>query len=258
MFIYLFLVLASGGILSSIIAHLGQSPLTYYDFVATAVVLGGTLTVGLALIPWEYRTEVAKAFRFLFKKEDSQFKSVVELAHEAFEKRSLNPSNLNHLYTLILRDGLEYLQLGIPKERVLNILDDQIHMHTKRLRRIGIAIKNLSKYPPAFGLIGTVFGLVNIMKHLETASDASKLGGEMSIALFATMYGLLVANFIVSPMAEYILKKVDEEEEYAHIALEAVSLLAEQVSTVEFVEHLNAQVPPEQRQNIRFQTDMAA
>lgn len=251
MFLFPFLVIFSGAILASIIGHLGQSPLTYYDFVATAVVLGGTFAVGITLLPWEYRKDVFKAFGFLFAREQAQFQNVLTLANEAFQKKQLTISQPKFLYEFILRDGMEYLQLGLDKDRTLNILEDQIHASTKRLKRVGISMKNLAKYPPAFGLIGTVFGLVNIMKQLETATDASRLGAEMSIALFATMYGLLMANFVVSPLAEFILKKVDEEEEYAQLAMEAISLYAEQVPMIEFVEHLNAMVPDGDRQNAR-------
>jgi chemotaxis protein MotA len=85
------------------------------------------------------------------------------------------------------------------------------------------------------------------MRSLNGSADASRLGTDMSIALVATMYGLLVANFLVSPLAEFIMKKVEEEEEYADLALEAISLVADQASTIEFIEQMNALVPPQDR-----------
>jgi len=247
MFLFPLLIFLSIFILNAVMTHLGQSPSSYYDFVAFIIVWGGTLSVGITLIPWEYRKEIKKAFGFLIKKEKSHFPKVLELAKKTFESRESQIQKPHYLYEFILKDGAEYIQLGLPKERVLAILEDQISMSTRRLKRVGLSLRNLSKYPPAFGLVGTVFGLVNLMQQLEGATDASKLGAEMSIALVATMYGLLVANFIVSPLAEFIMKKVEEEEEYADLALEAIELVADQVSTLEFFEQMNALVPPQDR-----------
>lgn len=258
MFLFPFLIFFSVFILSAVVSHLGQSASTYYDFVAFIIVWGGTLSVGAALLPWEYRQEIRRAFGFLIKKEDAQFSKVLDLSKGVFESRESNIQNPHYLYEYILKDGAEYLQLGISKERVMTILEDQIAMSSRRLKRVGLSLRNLAKYPPAFGLVGTVLGLVNLMKQLEGATDASKLGAEMSIALVATMYGLLVANFIVSPLAEFIMKKVEEEEEYADLALEAISLIADHVSTLEFVEQMNALVPPQDRYENGYSGDVAA
>jgi chemotaxis protein MotA len=85
------------------------------------------------------------------------------------------------------------------------------------------------------------------MKGLANATEASQLGLEMSIALVATMYGLLIANFIVNPAGELLVKKSEEEEEYADIALEAILLFKDGESLLESQEALNAMVPDEQR-----------
>jgi chemotaxis protein MotA len=247
MFLFPLLIFGSIFILSSIVSHLGQTPGNYYDFVAFIIVWGGTLSVGIALLPWEYRKEVTKAFGFLIKQEKSQFHKVLKAAKDVFETRESGIQNPHYLYEFILKDGAEYIQLGLSKERIMTILEDQIAMSTRRLKRVGLSLRNLAKYPPAFGLVGTVLGLVNLMRSLNGTADASRLGTDMSIALVATMYGLLVANFLVSPLAEFIMKKVEEEEEYADLALEAISLVADQASTIEFIEQMNALVPPQDR-----------
>lgn len=259
MFLFPLLILSSGFLLTAVIIHLDQTALTYYDFVAVAIVMGGTISVGATLLPWEYKRDILKAFGYLFKKEKSHFSDILVLSKKAFESKSCSIVKPQYLYEQIFKDGVEYIQLGMSKERLEIILEDQIAMQSRRLKRVGYAVRNLAKYPPAFGLIGTVLGLVNIMRHLETASEASRLGSEMSIALVATMYGLLVANFIVSPLAEFIIKKVEEEEEYADLALEAISLIKQEVSSLEFLEQMNALVPYEDRYQSNYSgEDLAA
>lgn len=250
MILFPILTLLSGFFISLAVHHLNQSFSNYYDFVALTMVLGGTFSVGVVLVPWEYRQDLLKSFKSLFKPEKRRYKNVVTECLSLLRVEKL-PGEVEgkkkELYLRVMGEGLELVQLGFSSEKIERILGEKVFQSVKRIRKIGAAVKGLAKYPPAFGLMGTVLGLVNIMKHLAAATDASKLGVEMSVALVATMYGLLVANFFVQPIGELLMKKADEEEEYAEIALQAVLLLKEHTSLVEAYEILCAMVPDEQR-----------
>jgi chemotaxis protein MotA len=248
MILFPILTLLSGFFISLAIHHLNQSLSNYYDFVALTMVLGGTFSVGVVLIPWEYRTDLVRSIKALFKPEKRRYKQIVTecLNLLRLEKLPGTEGKKEDLYLRVLSEGLELVQLGFSAEKIDRILGEKVFQSVKRVRKIGAAVKGLAKYPPAFGLMGTVLGLVNIMKHLAAATDASKLGVEMSVALVATMYGLLVANFFVQPIGELLMKKADEEEEYAEIALQAVLLFKERASLVEAHEILSAMVPDEQ------------
>lgn len=248
MILFPILTLLSGFFISLAVHHLHQSYSNYYDFVALTMVLGGTFSVGVVLLPWEYRRDLWTCFKSLFRPEKRRYKPIVTQCLELLRSEKVPEANAGQgLYLRVLRDGVELVQLGLSKERIDTILNEKVFQSVKRLKKVGTAIKGLAKYPPAFGLMGTVLGLVNIMKHLAAATDASKLGVEMSVALVATMYGLLVANFFVQPIGELLMKKADEEEEYAEIALEAVLLYKDQASLVEAHEVLSAMVPDEQK-----------
>ncbi|GIL17922.1 MAG: Chemotaxis protein PomA [Ignavibacteriaceae bacterium] len=242
------LVLLSGISLLTAIHHLDQSIVTYYDFVALVMVLGGTITLGIILLPWEYRKDIWKATKFLVRKEKPQFPSVLRECISVTKGMAPSPDRANDwLYKKILSDGVELVYLGLPTDRIEIILQERMFQTIKRWKKISAAVRNLAKYPPAFGLMGTVLGLVNIMRSLAEASQASQLGAQMSIALVATMYGLLVANFIVNPIGELLLKKSEEEEDYAELAIESVLLLSNKASYIEAHEMLNAMVPDEHR-----------
>jgi chemotaxis protein MotA len=142
----------------------------------------------------------------------------------------------------ILREGSELIQLGLSTERIEVILNERVFQAGRRMRRVGTAVRNLAKYPPAFGLMGTVLGLVNLMRGISTGLTAQQTGLEMAVALVATMYGLLIANFIVNPAGEMIMKKAHEDEESAEIALQAVILAADKTSALEAQEILNSYV----------------
>lgn len=244
MWLFPLLLIGSGFILSAVIWHLDQSLINYYDFVALFIVLGGTILVGALSLPWEYRKDLLRAFTFLFKPEKSRYREVLEQGRLFFQGEVTKVTD-SSLFHLILQRGDELLRLGLLPEKVQEILEDLISMQIRRYKRVAFAVKNLAKYPPAFGLVGTVFGLVNLMKRLEGVTDASSLGVQMSIALVATMYGLLLANFVINPIGEFLLRKTEEEEEYADIALNAVRLKSQDEGYLVFMEQMDALVPPD-------------
>jgi chemotaxis protein MotA len=72
----------------------------------------------------------------------------------------------------------------------------------------------------------------------------------MAIALVATFYGLLIANLLVNPAGELILKKAQEEEELAEIAIQTLLLMNSKASQLEALETINSYVPLHERADV--------
>lgn len=72
------------------------------------------------------------------------------------------------------------------------------------------ALKNLSKYPPALGMTGTVMGIVNVFYSLNQNKDS--IGVNLSIAMTATFLGLILTNVFISPLADRIFVKQVRQE----------------------------------------------
>lgn len=232
------------------IAHLNQSILNYYDFVALFVVFGGTIAVGVVLIPWGMRRELLHGLMDLIKGQGVSYKQVLTDCLSVVRDTPTDYSkNSYHLHDQILKDGIELIQLNLDKNKILVILEERVTHYVKRRKKIANAIKSLAKYPPAFGLMGTVLGLVNVMRGVSNGLDGKQTAMEMAIALVATMYGLIVANLILNPAGELITKRISEEEAFGEIAISAIDLLAEKTSLLESQELLNSYVPVEHRVN---------
>jgi len=230
------------------IQHLGQTPGNYLDYVALLVVLGGTLSVGVVLLPWSFHKDIFRAFRDLVLGSGTNSKKVLEdCLAIARDRPSKLEASLKYLHQQILKDGLELIQLNFEKEKVIVILQERMSHYLKRRKKVANSIRSLAKYPPAFGLMGTVIGLVNVMRGVSTGIDGKQTALEMAIALIATMYGLLVSNLILNPAGELILKRIAEEESYGELAISTISLLMDQVSLLESQELLNSYVPLESR-----------
>lgn len=72
------------------------------------------------------------------------------------------------------------------------------------------ALKNLSKYPPALGMAGTVMGIVTLFQTLE--AKGAKMGPALAMAMTATFFGLAIANAIIMPLADRLqLKQISEK-----------------------------------------------
>ncbi len=80
-------------------------------------------------------------------------------------------------------------------------------------------LKGLGTYAPAFGMIGTLIGLVQMLQNL---SDPSAIGPAMAVALITTFYGAVLANVVFLPMANKLAERSSEEAQYMEITMEGV------------------------------------
>lgn len=240
------------------IHELHQQPGMYYDFVALAVVVGGTAAIAAMILPWRNWKDISRSLLATFEGHGSILKDV---ANEGFKLLSLKKEGARYrpgfkelskrkrmpVALLILEDGAELIELGLKRASIERILVDRMEHVFERRNGVASAVKNLAKYPPAFGLVGTVLGLVSLMRAISDGSGAQETGVRMAVALVATLYGLMMANLIVNPLGERIARAASEERLSCDFAIHAILLACEDVSLVEGQESINAWLPPWER-----------
>lgn len=233
--------------------HLNQPLSSYSDYVAFVMVIGGTVATGVITLPWNYGREVWNALLVLFVRPRGNHREIalagIDLARTGGVGFKVK-HKVTGLPAEVLNEGAELLLLGLETKKVETILRERIFQSVKRTRRIGQAVRGLAKYPPGFGLMGTVLGLVNLMRGLANGLDAKGTGLEMAVALVATFYGLILSNLVINPAGELIVKKASEEEEEGEIALQAVLLAADHTSLLEAQEMLNSYLNKDQRLSV--------
>lgn len=236
------------------IIHLDQTIMSYYDFVALVVVIGGTIAVAVITVPWEMKREIKARGKELFQRKNFSRRQLVEDC-VLFNKRIANGnfkdvSESTLLPYQLLRDGMELIQLGVESDKIEVILKERMYQATERARYVANVVRGLSKYPPAFGLAGTVLGLVHLMRGVSAGMSAQETGVRMAIALVATFYGLLLANLLINPVGDAIYKNSYEDERLGEIALQAVSLATTREGLLEAQELLNSYVDVADRVSI--------
>jgi chemotaxis protein MotA len=226
----------------------------YYDDVGFLVVIGGTVSTAIMTFPWRYKKEIGQCLKHLIAGKELDFKVVNQACFEMV-KNSRNGVTAvpqmkgESLAKQVLNDGVELIQLGFLTAKIEKILDERIYQYLERKTKVSTAFRSLAKYPPAFGLVGTVLGLVSLMRSLSAGSGSEEIGIRMSIALVATLYGLVTANLMLNPAGERIHSSIADEKKAAELALKAVVLAADQVSLLEAQEVLNSYVKLNERIN---------
>ena len=109
-------------------------------------------------------------------------------------------------------------------DKVRDMLEKQMDDMIARHDEAAGLYEKASSYAPAFGMIGTLIGLINMLKglNLDGGGGASSLGADMSVALITTFYGSGFANIFCQPIAKKLRVREAEEELYCSTVIEGL------------------------------------
>ncbi|MGM0587461.1 MAG: motility protein A [Bacteroidota bacterium] len=107
-----------------------------------------------------------------------------------------------------LKNGLELVIDGIPEENLVQILDDEIKALERRHTTSINVLNSMGTYSPAFGMIGTLIGLILMLRNLDNPEG---IGPGLAIALITTFYGTILSNLVFIPLGGK-LDKLSEQE----------------------------------------------
>lgn len=151
---------------------------------------------------------------------------------------------VNQIEDPYLRTGMEMVVDGTEPELIRNVLETELSYLSER-HKVGQQIFNaMGTYAPAFGMIGTLIGLISMLTKLD---DPSQIGGGMAVALITTFYGAVAANLIFLPIAGKLKNRSDSEVVMKEMIIEGVLSIqfGEHPSTIE--RKLLNFIPPKQR-----------
>ena len=118
-----------------------------------------------------------------------------------------------------LKKGINLVVDGTDPDLVRGILEtDLINLEARHKKVIGFWEK-WAELGPAWGMIGTLIGLVNMLKNL---TDSSSIGPNMAVALLTTLYGSLIANWLAGPTAAKLKVNNDMEIMMREITVEGL------------------------------------
>lgn len=146
--------------------------------------------------------------------------SLVNLSKLARREGILAIDNLlPDMSNAFMRSGLELAVDGAEPETIRNIMETELSYIMNRHNRGQMIFTSLGTYAPAFGMIGTLIGLIAMLRTLE---DPSQIGLGMATALITTFYGAAMANLIFLPIAGKLKNRSDEEILLKEMIIEGV------------------------------------
>ncbi|MFB6272200.1 MAG: motility protein A [Salinibacter sp.] len=123
----------------------------------------------------------------------------------------------------LLRFGLELTVDGMEENEIHEMLNQRIAERRKRRRVTPSILSTAGTYSPAFGMVGTLIGLIQMLQSLE---DPSQIGAGMATALVTTFYGALLGNLVFLPLSDRAKTQNQLQEKVEHIMREGVLCIA--------------------------------
>lgn len=205
--------LSMGLVLLAIMWNGVSAIVNFYDFQSILITFGGAFSVVLASNTMSDFIGGLKAFGLILKapviNTPEMIQKIIELSNVARKEGLLSleeaAGNINENF---LKKGILLIVDGTDPELVRAIMETElVSIDTRHKVKINFW-ETLGALGPAWGMIGTLIGLVNMLQNM---SDAASIGPAMAIALITTFYGSMLANWICAPVANK-LKRNNEME----------------------------------------------
>ena len=242
------LVFAFGLILAAIVN--GGPLVPFFDIPSVLIVIFGSAAALMVAFPLDRLTGVGGVLRNCFFTQPRDLDKVLQLMQE-MSGRVRKEGGLLALEDMANDVDDEYLQRGVQMivdgydpQSIQEVLYLEVEKLSDRHAAGADIFETLGAYAPAFGMIGTLVGLVHMLGALE---DVATIGPAMATALLTTFYGSVLANVVAIPIAKKLT--IRSEEEVAEKMLMAhglLSILAGENPRF-MTERLRVQLPPTQR-----------
>lgn len=208
----IFGVLAGVGLVVSAILS-GSGLGTFYNLPSMLIVGGGTLAATAIAFPTKELRLIGSVTRRVFNSPKKDLVGTIKFLLECKRLASRDgfvalESMAKKAPTKPMEKGLALVADGTDPNTIREILSTE-QRTIEEHHRLGQKIFNeMAKYAPAFGMVGTLIGLVQM---LATLDDPSTIGPKMAVALLTTFYGALIANLIFLPMVTKLDRRLQVE-----------------------------------------------
>jgi chemotaxis protein MotA len=198
--------------------------MSYVDPPSIFVVFGGVAGATIASYPLSTLKNLLKVISKAFKKSEidllRDIDFLIELANVARRDGILAlEETASEIEDPFLKKAVMLVVDGSDPELVRDVMETDISFVQERHASAQGVLLQMSSYSPAFGMIGTLIGLINLLKDL---ADMSALGPNMAVALVTTFYGVILANVVFTPMAKKLKSMSDDECLHKELILEGL------------------------------------
>lgn len=211
-------ILVSWSLMSSGPLHI------YLNWPSVILVFGGSIAIIFFAYPVGYVKKifaiVKKGLFYDSKRIDQLIEDMVSFAEIARRDGILSLENTaKDIEDPFIVRGIQMAVDGTDPELIEQIMSTELDNLVGR-HEVGKAmLDSVGKYAPAFGMIGTLVGLVAMLANMK---DPSSIGSGLAVALLTTLYGALIANAAALPLSDRLARRSSEEVLYKTIIIKGV------------------------------------
>lgn len=166
------------------------------------IVMVGSLAALLMSSPLESIKLMFKKVISLLRKDTSR-SDIHETLMKIVSDKSYKSNNVHHPLIDYAQDLWEQ---GVERHLFEELLEQRLEEIKVGSEEPVNLLRNLAKYPPALGMMGTVMGMVSLFANLN-GENKDGVGGDLALAMTATFYGLLMANLLFTPLSDRLFVK---------------------------------------------------
>ncbi|MEW6669171.1 MAG: MotA/TolQ/ExbB proton channel family protein [Thermodesulfobacteriota bacterium] len=223
----------------------------FFDVPSMMIVLGGTMGATLISYPLPDMLKVFKVVKNAFFHRavtvQGMIAKFVTLAGIARREGILAlESSMEEMRDEFLKKGLQLSVDGLEPSSIREILGTEIVSIQERHKLGSEIFTTLGTFAPALGMIGTLIGLVQMLK---TMDDPSTIGPSMAVALLTTFYGSILANLFCLPVAGKLRTRSNQEVLMKELMTEGILSIAKGDNPRIIEQKLNAYLPLQLRES---------
>ena len=186
----------------------------FYDLTSIAIVVGGTFASLLVMFPIQQFIKIPKHLYIIFMPRKYVPTKYIDIIVGCAKKARINgllalEEDAAQMEDPFLKNSIQMVVDSVDPEKVKLQMESWLDNIDERHAQERAFYDKGASLAPAFGMIGTLIGLINMLKVLE---DSTTIGPNMAIALVTTFYGSVLANIIFTPISNKL--RVRHEEEY--------------------------------------------
>jgi len=220
------------------------------------IVLGGTIAATLISFPFYRVINFFTLFIKLFKEQKKSQLEVVlvrlaDLGQKAFQDSVFClEEEIKQEKNRYIRVGMQLLVNDTPTQRIMHRYQSEADGIRGRHKE-GIQLFTfMGRVAPSFGLLGTLIGLINMLRGIGATVSPETLGPSMAVALVTTLYGAFLAFFIFIPAAEKLKGYSEQELIILNVVKDAIIMIKNGESGRDIGEMLQAYLPEKRRRAI--------
>ncbi|ATX82928.1 chemotaxis protein MotA [Mariprofundus ferrinatatus] len=223
-------ILAGFGLIVLSIFLSAVEPGIYVNLTGLIIVIGGTMAATLVSYPTHELRKISKALANVFHRTEYSIRDdIYEIAQAARFRRHGNLAGIEERLAKIenpfLRTSIQLVVDNTPADEIVNMLQWRIKRLREKERAEAQVFHTMAAYAPAFGMFGTLVGMVNMLYGVN-GPDSLNMGHNMAVALMTTLYGVLLANLIFKPVAIKLERRTEKRTMIMRMIVEGAIMLA--------------------------------